>query len=136
MSTLRFEVAGLPETKGSWVSVGRGKMRRDNPRERAWSDAVAWSAKLALTRLAARASVPRPTSRFAVTIVCYLPPAVGQKNKRDVDKLARSVLDALTGIVYGDDEQVDSLAVRKFIVPPSKAGAYVRVAELKARRAS
>jgi Holliday junction resolvase RusA-like endonuclease len=33
--------------------------------------------------------------------------------KPDVDKIARCVLDALTGVVYGDDAQVAALDIRK-----------------------
>lgn len=35
-------------------------------------------------------------------------------SKPDVDKLARTVLDALTGIIWRDDAQVVSLEIRKF----------------------
>jgi Holliday junction resolvase RusA-like endonuclease len=45
----------------------------------------------------------------------------------DVDKLARTVLDALTGILYLDDKQVVELHARKrYILPP--AGPHARIA--------
>lgn len=46
--------------------------------------------------------------------------------KPDVDKLARAVLDALTGVAYGDDGQVVELHVRKSYSADSP-GVWIRV---------
>jgi Holliday junction resolvase RusA-like endonuclease len=107
-------VPGVAATKGSWVVMPSGHLRADNKKEKAWAAAVGWAAKAAMLAAGARTpfagpvrveievSFPRPrTTKFAV------PP------RRDVDKLARSVLDALTGIVYLDDGQVSELRVSK-----------------------
>lgn len=51
----------------------------------------------------------------------------------DIDKLTRSVLDALTGTVYGDDRQVTRLLVSKAWAPAmTQAGVLVQVAPLVA----
>lgn len=107
-------VPGVAATKGSWVVMPNGHLRADNKKEKAWAAAVGWEAKAAMLSAGVRApfavpvrveievSFPRPrTTKFAV------PP------RRDVDKLARSILDALTGVVYEDDGQVSELRVSK-----------------------
>lgn len=101
-----FRVDGLPETKGSWRALPGGRLKRDNPREKDWADTVGWCGVMAM----------RGKLRLGSAIVCLdfeLPPPVGNKNKRDVDKLARSILDALNGIVYVDDENVRDLVAHK-----------------------
>ena len=107
-------VPGVAATKGSWVVMPNGRLRADNKAEKAWAKAVGWAAKAAMLAAGERApfsgpvrveievSFPRPrTTKFAV------PP------RRDVDKLARSILDALTGVAYEDDGQVSELRVSK-----------------------
>lgn len=115
---MMFQVDGMPVTKGSWKpGHGRGGrivMRPDNADEPAWANAVAWAA-----RIAGRGEhKPSKTSRFSVHLEFTLepPPSARRTNRRDIDKLARSVLDALTGIVWADDEQVDHLVIDKRIV--------------------
>lgn len=127
--TATFWVSGMPETKGSWVPIGGGRVRADNPREHAWAEAVGWAAKAAM--LTARH--PQPDSRrYAVVLAFTLaaPPDRTRKNRRDADKLARSCLDALTGIVWIDDEQVDDLRVTKMITCGSPVGVQITVSAL------
>lgn len=45
--------------------------------------------------------------------------------KPDIDKLARAVLDALTGIVYRDDAQVTSVLAQKFYGDVAKCEIYI-----------
>lgn len=106
---LRIFVEGIPETKGSWIGYGGGRMKADNPREEAWATCVGWTARAKL-----RGFVPTAL-RVGVQLRFHLPPPPNRtkKNRRDIDKLVRSVLDALTKIVYIDDEQVDALQVTK-----------------------
>ena len=103
-----FFVPGVPATKGSW-KVMRGKLRPDNEREKPWALAVAWSAKAA--------RVVQADGAVRVEIACYFPrpkkPTNPFPSRNDVDKLARSTLDALTGIAWADDQQVVELEVRK-----------------------
>lgn len=50
----------------------------------------------------------------AATFVCPKPKApMNAYPAKDLDKLARALLDALTGVVIADDSQVVELAVRK-----------------------
>src|ERR1700742_4131100 len=113
--SLAFTVDGMPQTKGSWRPVhrrGQVKLVPDNDLEPGWASAVAWSAKVALKGAAFPAG-----ARFEVKLeFCLTPPPNKRRtNQRDLDKLVRSVLDALTSIVWADDEQVDKLVVQKFV---------------------
>jgi Holliday junction resolvase RusA-like endonuclease len=47
--------------------------------------------------------------------------------KPDIDKLARSTLDALTGIVFDDDARIVDLKVRKEYAAPGREGAWIGV---------
>ena len=111
-----IRVFGTPAPKGSMklVEYGKGKRRlprpimvADNSHElQAWSRAVATCARVAMigkamyvdTALAVRATfiLPRPAS------VKRLMPSV----RPDLDKLIRSTLDAMTGVVFDDDARI------------------------------
>jgi Holliday junction resolvase RusA-like endonuclease len=111
---ISFTVAGTAATKGSWKAMraksGRLMMVPEIKREKPWAEAVAWSARVAMAgaapvavsvRVSIMVSVTRPkTSKLGAP-------------RMDVDKLARSILDAMTGIVYIDDVQVISLSISK-----------------------
>lgn len=47
--------------------------------------------------------------------------------KPDVDKLARSTLDSLTGLVFDDDSRIVELTVRKEYAAPGQEGASIAV---------
>ncbi len=112
---LQFRVDGMPESKGSWRYAGHsrrtGKPRliSDNEAEPAWAEQVAWACRAALGH------PPKPDKRayqVALDFTLRAPAGRGgRQNRRDIDKLARSVLDALTGIVWADDEQVVRLVL-------------------------
>lgn len=133
---LVFQVIGVGQPQGSAraftyqrsAEKGGGigaRVDTDNTKLKAWRRDVA--------RAAARALVVSGVSFIAAdhTVrVCadfYLPrpkkygaKAIGHTKRPDVDKLARGLLDALTGIVWVDDAQVSQLKVTK---------AYARVGE-------
>lgn len=104
-----LHVDGLAETKGSFIGLGRGRVKADNPREKAWSEMVGWIAKLNM-----RGKLPIVGGAM-VTLDFILPAPIGKKNRRDLDKLSRSCLDAMSGIVYVDDELVRELISHKEI---------------------
>jgi Holliday junction resolvase RusA-like endonuclease len=52
--------------------------------------------------------------------------------KPDVDKLARSTIDSLSGLVFDDDARIVELVVRKRYAEPGREGAEIRVWEHKA----
>lgn len=126
---ISFFVEGLAETKGSFVAIAPGILRADNPREKPWAELVGWTAKIAMrgkTIIAGRVSVE-------IYVTLPAPPNKTKKNRRDGDKLTRSILDAMTGIVFVDDELVDSHLCRKRIAKPGKKlGAAIYVEPMDA----
>lgn len=127
MSAWTFYVDGLPATKGSW-KVSRGKLRPDNERERPWANAIAWCAKAAGVRETARP--------VRISIDFFFPkpkkPTNPFPSRNDVDKLARSALDALTHIAWSDDQQVVDLHVTKRWAEPEmrRVGASFVIEEI------
>ncbi len=113
-----FFVAGEPVTKGSIRAfVPRGWTRpvltsTGGKELKAWESNVSWTAKQegvkplpGAVSLTLTFELPRPKS---------LPKKVAAHTKKpDIDKLARAVCDALTGIAYADDSQIVSLTVSK-----------------------
>lgn len=122
-----FFVPGVPETKGSWISLGKGRVKADNPREKGWANAVGWMSKTAMV-LHKRQVTDKPVE---VHIRFWLPPRPNKtrKNQRDLDKLVRSALDAITGIVLRDDEQVFDITTSKR-VRRKNPGAEIQIWEL------
>lgn len=125
---ISFAVDGTPATKGSWRATraksGRLLLRPDNERERPWAASVAWSAR------AAMAGAAPVSASVRVDIIVSVAKARTSKlaaPRLDVDKLARSILDAMTGIVYVDDVQVISLCILKCWGSP---GANITVSTL------
>lgn len=122
-----FHVWGKPETKGSWrafIKRGRVVLVPDNDAEPVWAQIVAWAARAHLRNVIE----PDKATRYVVSLdfVLVPPPNKRRTNRRDLDKLARSILDALTGIVWADDEQVERLELDKTIGPTP--GVHVRIA--------
>lgn len=120
-----FSVAGKP------VPQQRPKFTTVNGHGRAYDPAKSRNFKAEVAILASTAHGMRPPfpDDVEVNIVAWLPiPQSWSKQKQhlaldgiihpttrgnDVDNLAKSVLDAMTGIVYKDDSQVTSLHVYK-----------------------
>jgi Holliday junction resolvase RusA-like endonuclease len=71
-----------------------------------------------------RSSYPLIDARCRVSLRFYLAPTKAGRLIGDLDKLVRCVLDAMTGVVYRDDELVVGLLASKCPVEP---GALERV---------
>lgn len=127
MTPLAFRVYGVALPKGNMKPIIRDKRgmkiavaTESNRNVRGWQQLIAEGASRALNErgapvlfeygvfVTARFYLPRPKkySRRGVFVAHCTNP--------DVDKLARAVLDALTGIVYRDDCQVTELAASKY----------------------
>lgn len=121
-ATLVFTVYGKAEAQGSARAFmpkgGRFPVvTHDNPRVRGWRDRIADAASRALNGSGQFANGPvRIVAEF------YLPRPKSLPKRRtpphmkapDVDKLARSLGDALSGVLYRDDSQVVQMKVSKF----------------------
>lgn len=113
---LSFTVVGVPQTKGSWRPgrnrrTGRVVLRPDNEAEPAWAQAVAWAARAQMRGRQANAWLYRVTMVFRLV----RPTSRRRTHRRDIDKLVRSCLDALTKIVWHDDEQVVEITASKLL---------------------
>ena len=114
--TLEFIVPGSAQTKGSTRMVPTAysgtRIISANPKLKDWEEDVAWAAQEAMlkghigqfsgaVRVIATFFLPRPKS---------VPLSVRYHVRRlDLDKLLRAINDAMTGIVYVDDQQVVDL---------------------------
>ena len=102
--------------KGSTCSFldrrGRLVTKQDTKNGKAWAAAVAWCA-----RQAGIEKIPKGVGVIVSVEYAFAPPARQVRGcpcvRPDVDKLARALLDALTGVAYEDDGQVVALTVRK-----------------------
>ena len=135
---IEFVVYGQPAPGGSKRGFYNHRARRviitdDSARSRPWKAQVSDAAADAM---AGRELEQGPV---AITIRFYLPRPKGHYGtganggrvrpsaptwpavKPDVDKLSRTVLDAMTGIVYRDDAQVVVKTVEKHYGQPARA---------------
>jgi crossover junction endodeoxyribonuclease RusA len=115
IARLSFHVPGKPAPQGSKRHVGRGILVESSKELGPWRERVALVAHSAMggrSLLAGAVTVgldfvlPRPKSAPKRST----PHAV---KRPDVDKLARACLDAITGIVFGDDSVVIDLRATK-----------------------
>lgn len=134
-----FEAHGKPEPQGSakaFIPKGwtRPVVTGDNPKVKAWRKVVAQAAQVRIAELgwhlqslptgpvaiAVRFDLPRPKSKGVR--------AAPHVTRPDVDKLARALCDALTGVLYADDGQVVCLtATKRYASFGSEPGAVVSV---------
>lgn len=106
-----------PATKGSGRALvfgGRAVVFNDNPKNKAWAQRVAWIAKAHRPADAPWVGAVEIALAFRMRKPKSLPkdrnlPTV----KPDLDKMIRSVKDALTGVLYVDDAQIVQLTASK-----------------------
>ena len=125
---IEFTVPGLPQPKGSMKALTTRVVVSNNPALKPWTLSAQWLAKEAMMNR------DRFWGAVAVDVVAVferpktLPKRITAKiTKPDVDKLARAVLDAMTGIVFLDDAQVVTLLIQKTFGSPERT--HVRVEE-------
>lgn len=131
-----FRVDGVPAPKGSmraFVVRGRAVTTEDNVHTRPWAALVKDAA-----RQVCPLSEPVPFVRgvavhLSVTFILPRPASLpkkvtGHTKKPDLDKLARAVKDALTGVVWSDDSQVvTALLGKRYAAAEEGPGALVAV---------
>lgn len=124
-----FHLRGTPRTKGSMTPIkAGGKVILREPR-----DSIEWQERISRTAMRKLDGMEPHTGPVAIMVICIFDRPKGHfgtgknagviresapeyptpKNRFDVDKLARPVLDALTGLAYEDDSQVVWLEVHK-----------------------
>lgn len=73
-----------------------------------------------------RLALPPFEHQVVVTIDFYN----GNKRRRDIDNMAKLVLDALNGVAYADDYQVVGLNLRKIHTTPEHARTVITLIEV------
>lgn len=149
MTELYFMVAGVPRPQGSakaFVIPAKGDQKpravvtSDTKDLKPWRNAIAEEARKHCDRLFEGAAMievlfimPRPKTHWSARGGLKPSAPIWPTTRPDVDKLARAVLDALTGIVVGDDAQVVTLVGRKEyqVLPTSQTGVQVWVKEAR-----
>ena len=122
-----FVVPGPPAVKGSTFSfahLGHIVTKTDSKNGKAWARSVALYAAVAGLDVIPKGTgvIVSAVYEFKAPIRCSrLTPCV----RPDVDKLARALLDALTGVAYEDDGQVVALTVRKIYGPETLVRVWV-----------
>ena len=123
---IHFTVYGSPKPKGSkdayTTRSGRINVVESCREEKAWAELVSTEALLNKPAQLFDKSVgvdlwfwlPRP-KRLGKTLK-----SVMATTKPDIDKLTRSVLDALTGFIYKDDALVSQLSQHKYYADPGE----------------
>ncbi|NUO49773.1 MAG: RusA family crossover junction endodeoxyribonuclease [Polyangiaceae bacterium] len=154
MSAIEFEVRGTPAPKGSnraMVRGGRavfvpGGSKVNQAALKGWDACVRADALEKLGPLDGPVFVGVP---LAVSITFRLARPAGHWSRRglkvglrvgapafpavkpDADKLARSTLDSLSGLVFDDDARIVRLIVAKEYAQPGREGAAISVWECK-----
>lgn len=141
-----FQVPGNPAPQGSKRHVGQGVMIESSKFAKPWRAVVSLAASRACQDQGGQRVRPpfngpvgvqitftlrRPKAHFGTgRNASALKPGAPMHcpHKPDLDKLARTVLDALTGIIYLDDSQVAGLSLEK--VYGDEPGAAVVVERL------
>lgn len=114
-------VPGAPAPQGSKRHVGRGVLVESSKAVGPWRERVALAAHAHGVELIEDGPVlvrldfvmPRPRSAPKTR-------TAAATKRPDVDKLARAILDALTGIAWRDDSQVIELSATKAIALPGE----------------
>ena len=122
MSLLHLRIYGIPAPKGSkrfFRNAKTGKaigVESNAPALGEWMQKIAAEAIMCIRE----AGIRPPEPPYFVMLHFFLPrPKSAKKGVRyhqkrpDLDKLARAVLDALTGPIWSDDAQVSSLNLTK-----------------------
>jgi len=139
-------VHGLPQPKGStkafvprrWAvnayAAGvspRAVVTSDNPKVKGWQLAITAAAVQSRAQTAPFDGPVSVTCTFALPRPSSYPKRiVHHVTKPDVDKLARAVLDALAGVLFGDDAAVTELHASKgYAFAGCNPGVVITVAE-------
>jgi len=113
--------------KGKWGAKDRAILTSDNSKLKPFRGEVTREAMVALRN--AGLSEPMAEKHVPVSIVMdfYLerPASIPKKRKEmvvkpDCDKICRSTIDALTGILYADDAQIVEISARKHYGVPER----------------
>ena len=150
--SISFDVLGTPGAKGSARAfinkrtgrafVAPGGAKSTEAKIANWNSAIRESAR----RVVGDVTAPPFVDQALVVVITFrlarpaghwatgkhagqLKPSAPSypRGKPDIDKLARSTLDAMTGIVFDDDSRIARLVLEKQYARPGEEGAHVNV---------
>jgi crossover junction endodeoxyribonuclease RusA len=135
-----FTVLGLsPAPQGSKRHVGGGRMVESSAKVRPWREAVRQEA--IATGLAISAEpiylhllfrFRRPKGHYDSKGQIRASARIEHITRPDLDKLCRSTLDALTGVLFADDSQVAFLvASKEYCLAGELEGCQIEIREIK-----
>lgn len=134
-----FRVYGIPAPQGSKTAFVRGgrAVVVDGSSATGRQKHSSWRAEVAREALNERPLEPM-SGPIAVSITFYMPkPKSAPKRKvycdkkPDVDKLIRSTLDSMTGVIFNDDGQVVQItATKEYATPEEPVGAAISVSQI------
>lgn len=144
MTSLQFQVPGIPAPGGSKRFVGFGKktgrailIDAGGQKNKDWRNAVMWAGREAIGQqplftgplhVTMRFLMPRPKGHFRTNGDLKPNAPNFPTTKPDALKLARSTEDALTGVAWNDDAQTVSLEIHKCYVGAGEApGARIHI---------
>jgi Holliday junction resolvase RusA-like endonuclease len=128
MPELLIEVFGEPASQGSHSVINGRIVQVNSGKHKKWRNAVSFAALDLVGQ-----DWELLDEAVELVILFYLPrPKTVQDRKfptvtPDVDKLARAVLDSLSGVVYTDDARVVRLTAYKLYADHRGSGALIRV---------
>ncbi len=134
---IEFAVLGRPQPQGSMKGfVLKGKdgakpraiLTSDNSKMKPYRQQVGWAALDARAKAGYNALFAEKQIAVSVEFKFYFekPPSISKKRvhiavKPDIDKLCRSTIDAMTGIMFADDSQIIQLSASKYYGLPERA---------------
>lgn len=129
--TITFHVYGVAQPQGSaqaFIPKGwtRAIVTSDNKKNKPWRQVVAAAAQAAVQQQRWAFAGKGVPVQLRVTFRLPRPKAIKAKDvphltKPDLDKLIRSCCDALTGIVFKDDSQVNEIITAKVYAKPGES---------------
>jgi crossover junction endodeoxyribonuclease RusA len=131
MVKVSFTVYGKAEPQGStraFIPKGwkRAIITSDNPKLKSWRQELA---KVSMQACRHKGEFPLSEAVGVVLTFIFAPPkkpkSVYKTTRPDLDKLMRSTLDGMTGIVYDDDSQVVKAELSKGYGVPERVEIFV-----------
>lgn len=129
---IEFTVYGTPRPQGSTRAffvkkLGRAVITTDNTKLKPWRQQISDTALSLAAQMFQRETPVEVTMNFYFTKPASAKKRRGMTVKPDIDKTARAILDAITGVLIVDDAQVVEMHARKHYGGPERV--EIRVEE-------
>lgn len=137
IESISFTVLGRPQPQGSmkgFVLPGKGGAKprailtSDNTKMKPYRQQVGWAALDARAKAGHAGLFAEKQVAVGVEFKFYFekPPSISKKRvhisvKPDIDKICRSTIDAMTGVMFADDAQIIQLIASKNYGLPERA---------------